>query len=206
MRALWRISRQSCGQGTWGPLSPSRACSSPADTHKQCTTVLPSPLSFCHLSTWARRCRKDFLESGVSRYADQRRYWKCRTIRCPSCNWKSKTHQLGPMGCLHLPPLEVGWRAGGLCHARAEEEERKTLSCCFHTDGSAPSSNSHWFHHPILPRRSPTDVVYLTPQHLGLSVYPPKPAPRPLSLPRASPSHPSLCTLKIHGMWLSCSL
>lgn len=51
----------------WRHLPPSRACCSPADTHRQCTTVLPSPLSFCHLSTWARRCRKDFLESGVSR-------------------------------------------------------------------------------------------------------------------------------------------
>lgn len=36
---------------------------------------------------------------------------------------------------------------------------------------------------------------------LGLSLYPPKPVPRPLSLPKASPSQPFLCKQKIHGMW-----
>ena len=46
------------------PLLPPR---SRARTHRQCTTVRPSPRSACHLSTSASRCRKAFLESGVSR-------------------------------------------------------------------------------------------------------------------------------------------
>lgn len=38
-----------------------------AMTHRQWTTVRPSPHSLCHLCTWASRLRKAFLESGTSR-------------------------------------------------------------------------------------------------------------------------------------------
>lgn len=54
----------------------------------------PSPHSLCHLCTWARRLRKAFLESGTSRYADQRRNWNWQTTSWPSwslkCNEKTK--------------------------------------------------------------------------------------------------------------------
>ncbi len=63
-----------------------------SDTHRQWTTVRPSPHSLCHLCTWASRLRKAFFESGTSRYADQRRNWNWHTTSWPSwsfrCNGK----------------------------------------------------------------------------------------------------------------------
>lgn len=122
-----RLAGQSPGRAAWelrvwvpqprGPLSHwplprSRGALTPppsqgrAGTHRQCTMVRPSPLSACHLSSSANRRRKAFLESGVSRYADQRRNWKCRTSRCPSCSWRcgqsARGHECqglhGPLG------------------------------------------------------------------------------------------------------------
>lgn len=65
-------------------------------THRQWTAVRPSPHSLCHLCTWASRFRKAFLESGTSRYADQRRNWNWHTTSWPSwslgCKRKHKTH------------------------------------------------------------------------------------------------------------------
>lgn len=58
-------------------------------THRQCTTVRPSPHSLCHLCTWASRFRKAFLESGTSRYADQRRNWNWHTTSWPSWSFSS---------------------------------------------------------------------------------------------------------------------
>lgn len=57
-------------------------------THRQWTTVRPSPHSLCHLCTWASRLRKAFLESGTSRYADQRRNWNWHTTSWPSWSLK----------------------------------------------------------------------------------------------------------------------
>lgn len=57
-------------------------------THRQWTTVRPSPHSLCHLCTWASRLRKAFLESGTSRYADQRRNWNWHTTSWPSWSFK----------------------------------------------------------------------------------------------------------------------
>lgn len=84
-------------------------------THRQCTTVRPSPHSLCHLCTWASRLRKAFLESGTSRYADQRRNWNWHTTSWPSWsfkyNTKHKTHGIfkctalcGP-SCSHTSDL-----------------------------------------------------------------------------------------------------
>ncbi len=56
-------------------------------TYRQWTTVRPSPHSLCHLCTLASRLRKAFLESGTSRYADQRRNWNWHTTRWPSCSF-----------------------------------------------------------------------------------------------------------------------
>ena len=61
---------------------------SPVDvrTHRQCTTVRPSPplYSSCHLSTWRMSFRKERLDTGVSLYIGQPRNWNCCTIRYPS--------------------------------------------------------------------------------------------------------------------------
>lgn len=54
--------------------------------------VRPSPHSLCQLWTWASRLRKAFLESGTSRYGDQRRNWKCRTTSWPS--WSCRKQEL----------------------------------------------------------------------------------------------------------------
>ena len=55
-------------------------------THRQCTTVRPSPplYSSCHLSTWRMSFRKERLDTGVSLYIGQPRNWNCCTIRYPS--------------------------------------------------------------------------------------------------------------------------
>lgn len=53
-------------------------------THRQWTTVRPSPHSLCHFCTWASKLRKAFLESGTSRYADHRRNWNWHTTSWPS--------------------------------------------------------------------------------------------------------------------------
>lgn len=55
-------------------------------THRQWTTVRPSPHSLCHFCTWASKLRKAFLESGTSLYADQRKNWNWHTTRWPSCS------------------------------------------------------------------------------------------------------------------------
>jgi len=65
-------------------------------THRQWTTVRPSPHSLCQLWTWAKRLRKAFLESGTSRYGDQRKNWKWRSTSWPS--WSLREEKRRVMG------------------------------------------------------------------------------------------------------------